>query len=394
MLKKYLWRIGVCLILGGIGINLVGCNYFKSVNVFESLSGEDEIYTFYGQGRERIYLDGKLVQDTKFKEWKGTGKKYHSEAEMELDKDFFKQCYGEAPADELLEGDIVRINERDTYNEEKLIVYEPYKKQYSIKTTSLADEVNPSVLLGINRALNAGGLKDYATKVINNLAKDYNLTIEDNVKINGRKTQHITAKSKELGEKEIQELWIDQNTWLILREYIQQGNYSCEFEYIDFKFNPRVDEDIFKVKIPSDANVVYLDNNLEKINEEMTLEEAVKHLGVPIFYLEEKEGVSLISVKYIETISAIYGRVDLTYKVEEGKEVIVQNSPSSLFYEKLDLGYEKIVVQGKQAIYREIGSIKFIEFINKDTICDIYIKNSQMDKKKLIKLANELVLKE
>lgn len=394
MLKKYLWRIGVCLILGGIVSSVVGCNYFEVVHVFEPLSEEDEIYTFYGEGRQRVYLDGKLVQDTEFKEWKGTGKKYHSEADVELDKDFFEQCYGEAPSDELLEGDIVRINEEDTYNDEQLIVYEPYKNQYSIKTTSLVDEVNPSVLLGINRALSTGGLKDYATTVINTLAKDYNLTIEDNVRINGRQTQHITAISKELGEKEVQEIWIDQNTWLISRERIQQGNYSCEFEYLDFEFNPRVDEDIFKVEIPHDANVVYLDNNLEKINEEVTLEEAVKRLGIPIFHLEEKEGISLVSAKYIETISAIYGRVDLTYKTEEGKEVIVQNSPSSVLYEELDLGYEKIVVQGQEAIYREIGSMKFIEFSDEDTICDIYIKNSQMSKKELIQLANRLVLKE
>lgn len=394
MLKKYLWRIGVYLILGGIVSSLVGCNYFEAVDVFEPLSEEDEIYTFYGEGRQRVYLDGKLVQDTEFKEWKGTGKKYHSEADVELDKEFFEQCYGEAPANELLEGNIVRINEEDTYNEEQLIVYEPYKDQYSIKTTSLADEVNPSVLLGINRALSAGGLKDYATTVINTLAKDYDLTIEDNVRINGRQTQHITAISKELGEKEVQEIWIDQNTWLILRERIQQGNYSYEFEYTGFKFNPRVDEDIFKVEIPHDANVVYLDNNLEKINEEVTLEEAVKRLGIPIFHLEEREGISLVSAKYIETISAIYGRVDLTYKTEEGKEVIVQNSPSSVLYEELDLGYEKIVVQGQEAIYREIGSMKFIEFSYEDTICDIYIKNSQMSKNELIMLANRLILKE
>lgn len=384
----------IYLLLGGMMGSLTGCSYFRSVDVFQSLSEEKEIYTFYGEGREKSYLDNKLVQVIVFKEWKGTGKKYHSKADIEVDKDFYEQYLGEAAEEELIEGNIVRIDEEDTYNEDKFIVYEPYKNQYSIKNTSLVDEVNPSILLGINRALSVGGLKDYATSVITGLAKEYDLAIEDNVKINGRQTQHITAVSKELGEKEIQEIWIDQNTWLILKERVQQGNYTVEFEYVDFIMNPRIDEEIFEVEIPTHASVVYLDNNLEKTNEEVTLEEAVKRLGVPIFYLEEKQGINLTSAKYIETISNLCERVDLTYRTRDGKEVIVQNSPSSVFYEKLDLGYEKIMIQDKEAVYREIGSMKLIEFVDKDVICDLYVKNSEISRQELIELASKLILKE
>ena len=158
--------------------------------------------------------------------------------------------------------------------------------------------------------------------------------------------------------------------------------------------NPKIDEEIFEVEIPTHASVVYLDNNLEKTNEEVTLEEAVKRLGVPIFYLEEKQGINLTSAKYIETISNLCERVDLTYRTRDGKEVIVQNSPSSVFYEKLDLGYEEIMIQDKEAIYREIGSMKLIEFVDKDVICDLYVKNSEMGRQELIELASKLILKE
>ncbi len=309
MVRKHLWEIGIYLLLGGMMSSLTGCSYIKSADVFQALSEEQEIYTFYGEGRQRTYLDNKLVQDIDFKEWKGTGKKYHSKADIEIDRDFYEEYFGEAPAKELIEGNIVRINEEDTYNENEFIVYEPYKNQYSVKDISLVDDVNPSILLGINGALNAGGLKGYATSVITTLAKEYNLTIEDNVRINGRQTQHIMAVSKELGENEIQEIWIDQNTWLIVKESIKQGNYSVEFEYVNFSLNPIINEDIFEVEIPANAEVVYLDNNLEKINEEVTLEEAVIRLGIPIFYLEENQEINLISIRYIERIGDVCGKI-------------------------------------------------------------------------------------
>lgn len=393
MVRKYLWKIGIYLLLVGVVNSLTGCGYFQAVDVFQLVPEEKEIYTFYGEGREKSYLNDKLVQDIIFKEWKGTGKKYHSEADIEVDKNFYEQYFGEAPAEELIDGNIVRMNQRDTYNENEFIIHEPYKNQYSIKNTSLVDDVNPSVLIGINRALSAGGLKDYAMLVITNLAKEYDLKIKDNVKINGRQTQHITAISKELGEKEIQEIWIDQNTWLIVKERVQQGNYSVEFEYVDFRINPRIDEDMFEVEIPTNANVEYLHHNLERTNEEVTLEQAVKRLGIPIFYLEENQDISLISVRYIETMNTLDRRVDLTYRIRGDKEIIVQNSPSSVFYEKLDLGYEKIIIQGKEAMYCEIGSMKLIEFVDNNVICDLYVKNSEISRQELIELANQLILK-
>ena len=394
MLRKHLWTIGIYLLLGGVISSITGCNYIKSVDIFQELSEEQEIYTFYGEGRQKSYFNNKLVQDIHFKEWKGTGKKYHSESNIETDKAFYKDFYREAPPEELIEGNIVKMDEKDTYNENKLIVHEPYKNHYSIKDISLVDDVNPSVLLGINGVLNAGGLKDYATSVVTSLAKEYNLTIEDNVKINGRQTQHIKAVSKKLGENEIYEIWIDQNTWLIVKQRIKQGNFWTEFEYINFSLNPIIDENIFKVEIPDNAKVEYLDNNLEKINEEVTLEEAIVRLGIPIFYLEENQDISLTSARYIETISSVCGTINLTYRTKEGKEVIVENSPSSAFYEKLDRGYESFILQGKKAIYYEVESMKVVEFINKGVICDIYVKNSEMSKQELIDIANRLILKE
>lgn len=394
MVTGDLKRIRLGLILVALIVSVTGYSYIKSIDTLQLLSEEDEIYTFYGEGRWKCYLDGKLIQDSDFKEWKGKGKNYHSEADTKIDKDFYEQYYDISAPEALIYNNVIRLREEDTYNEDQMIIYLPHKNEYSIKTNSLVDEVNPGILIGINTALNAGGLKDYATVTINRLAKEYDLTIEDNVRVNGILTQHIIATSKNKQIDEVQEIWIDQTTWLIVKERFKNGNYMEEFEYIKFQLNPKVDEDIFNIEIPEDAKVNYIDNNFAKVNEEITIDEAIEKLQRPIFYLEEKEGVKLESSRYMLSIDGEHEQVELTYKLSDQREVIIRCSPSFSAYEQVEWGYEKIVVQGKQAVYKEIETIKLIEFMKNNTICNIYVKNSDMSRRELITIANHLLMKE
>lgn len=385
--------IEMYLLIMGLIVNLTGCTYFKSIDVLQPLA-EEEIYTFYGEGRERLYLEDELIQEVSFREWKGRGKNYHSEAEIAIDQAFYEEYYEEAPPKELVKGDVAILREEHTYNEEQMIVYLPHKNEYSIKEMSLVDDVRPRILLGINEVLNAGGLKDYAMAVMNQLAKEYTLAIQDNVKINGRQTQHITAISNDENSNEVQEIWIDQNSWLIIKQRVKNGNYLQEFEYTKFLFNPKIDERLFQMDIPKDAQIVYIDNNLARVNEIINLDEATKRLGVPIFYLEEKQDITLKSTRYIERIDENGGHIKLVYTLADGREVVVENSPLCNVCEQIDLGYEEIVVQGKKASYQECGTIKLIEFVEENTLCEIYVKNSEIERRELIQLANKLVLED
>lgn len=390
---KDLKRIGLGTIVLILIAGLTGCSYLKSIDILQTLS-EEEIHTFYGEGRWRSYLNNELIHDVDFKEWKGTGKNYHIKSNTKIDKELYKESYGMAAPEELIYDNVVRLGEEDTYNENQMIVYLPHKNEYSIKENLLVDEVNPKILLGINAVLNAGGPKDYATRRIHKLAKEYDLVIEDNIKVNGILTQHIIGTSKNAQIDEIQEIWIDQTTWLIIKEYYRSGNYVEEYEYTKFQLNSKIDESLFDVEIPDDAKVSYIDKQFAKVNEEITLDEAARKLQRPIFYLEEKEGIVLESSLYIEELGDEYGRVELIYKLPDKREVIIQCSPSSPLYEQVEWGYEKITVQGEQAIYQEEETIKIIEFIRYNTVCDIYVKNSDMNKEELIEIANRLLIKE
>ena len=136
----------------------------------------------------------------------------------------------------------------------------------------------------------------------------------------------------------------------------------------------------------------YLDSDLKIRNEEVTIDEAVELLGVPIFYIKEDD-VKLMEIHYIESIDTQYGRVELIYETNDGNQFIIENTPAYGLYEKIKLEHDKVQVRDIEANYIETSNVKGIEFTEEGTICDIYIKNSELSKEELIQLANKLELK-
>ena len=390
MQERYQRHIIIVILAMSTIIHTTGCGYFISPTVMEVLNRNEQVETFYGEGIEKSYVNGELVQELVFKEWKGKNEKYHSKAQVRTEKNFFEQLSDEEITDEMLEDGFVIQTEEDTFNDTQLIAYLPYKNQYCIKDMSLAAEVTDNVRTGISKVLEEGSLKDYVMNLINTYEEEYALTIENDVRINNYLTQHITAVPKDKNKDEQYEFWVDQNSWLIVRQVERQGDLIIKSEYTKFELNPKIDESLFEVSIPEDAEIEYINDNLEKKNEKVTISEAIRCLDSPIFCLEGQSGVRLIEVHYIEAIDERYGRVELTYMTDSGDEFIIRNSPSSKLYEKLELGYEKINVRGIKGSYIETGGIKVIEFIDQNIICDVYIKNSEMSKEELIELANRL----
>lgn len=389
MRVKYCKWIGMGLIIIS-AFQLTGCNFWTSNTVMRVLDHNEEVETFYGEGKERFYIDNEMVQECTFKETKGKNGHYYSEAVIKSKKEFFEEYYEEEITEDMIQDGLVVYTEKDIFTSKQMILYLSHRNEYCIKDINLAQEVTDSVRIGIDRVLEIGSFEDYVMQLIAEYEMDYNLTIVDDVKVNGYLTQHITALPKDETKKESIEFWVDQNTWLIVKSRDQVGDCISEMEYSKYSINPKVDESIFHIEIPEDAKITYVNDSLEEINEVVTLEEAVERLGIPIFYIDEPN-VKLKEIRYIERVDQKYGQVELTYTLENGEEFLIRNGPSSIVYEKLQLGYEKITIrEGVEASYIESGSIRTIEFIEQGTICDVYIRNSQVTKEELIELTNHL----
>ncbi len=365
---------------------LTGCGNWAVDDVMETFIETDELVTsFYGEGISSQYLDDELLFEYNFKEWKGEGQDYRIEFKAYISDKYKKELNSE-----LAKGDYEATEEIDVYHDNQIIAYVPDTDIYHIKPISLADEVDPAILDGINRVIYYGGPKEYALKTISDISKTHEVFIEDNKNLNGYTTQHLIAKPKAGNEaKGYVELWIDQDSWMIVKEKYVIGNLTNISEYQYFEINKKVDPNKFIMEIPQDAKVVRLSENLEKVKKEVSLEEAVQLLQVPVMHLEENNFTKLKSANYIEVSNELYAKIELIYLVE-GKEVLVESRPASSLQESLDFGYEKVRINDVEGIYVEKGAMKIIEFVKGKTLCDIYVKNSSLTKEELIYWAKKL----
>ena len=392
MKARYDRAMGAIIAMIYMLFQATGCSYITSSASIEALTEETQVETFYGEGKLSIYIDDEIVQKAEVQEWKGKNKKYHSKNQIATKQEFFKEYYNEEILENMIKGDWVMMWEEDTINDDQLVIYLPHKEQYSIKNLSLADEVKNNVRTGADKMLETGSFKDYVMQRIDEYEQDYILTIKNDVRVNNYLTQQVTATHKDTNKHDKITLWIDQYSWVIVKEVIDIGNYRYEYEYTKTELNPNIDEEIFEIDIPKDKEVQYLDSDLKIRNEEVTIDEAVELLGVPIFYIKEDD-VKLMEIHYIESIDTQYGRVELIYETNDGNQFIIENTPAYGLYEKIKLEHDKVQVRDIEANYIETSNVKGIEFTEEGTICDIYIKNSELSKEELIQLANKLELK-
>lgn len=390
MTKRGYKYVLCCLLVSSLLVVVSGCDIFTSDGIIETMvEGDEVISTFYGEGEINQYQDNELLCKIDYKEWKGNEDKYRIEYEYTM-TDLYKQAVDNG----LIKGEIEADKEIDVTNGNQLIAYLPGKETYYIKPVSLADKVNPTLLQGINQVLHFGSLKEYALELINEVSNSHDVTIKDNVKIGSYTTQYILAEPKlgKQGEATV-ELWIDQDSWMVVKCRNTIGNLMVEREYKDFTFNPKINEEKFIMDIPEHAKVIKLDENLDIVNQEVSLKEAVSRLKVPVFYIPDEQIATMKEARYIETSNVLYARVEITYLTPEGEEFIVQNMPSSKLQENFDLNCEKVKIGDTEAIYLEQAPMKIIEFTKEGTLCDIYVKNSELSKEKLIELAKALEMK-
>ena len=348
---------------------------------------EEEIETFYGRYIVRNYIDGELYSKLNGQEWKGKGKKYFCKSYSRVKKEYADIGY----TDEMLDGDFVVFDEEDTIIENQLIGYTSYMNKYYIKDLTLENEIKDEISgLGINRALQTGYLKDYAMELISSYDKDYILDIENDIKMNGQLTQHVIATSKKKGNLDRFEIWIDQDTWMVVKKLRAQGNVISIREYTEFQLNPIISEKRFEVNIPQDAQVVRINDGIQEVNEEITLEQATEKLGTSVYYLEQSDKLTLSEVHYIVEPGRTYGRVEITYILNDGSKIIVETIADVKSYTQDDSEMDTIWVKGHKAKYTENDQLQRISFNDEACSCKIYTQNSSMSKVDFIKLMNEL----
>lgn len=386
------WKyIGVMILLGGLSVGLVGCSGLFSQDIMDILLKEEYIDSFYGKGVERQIVNDRVVGEAKFSEWKKGNDKYRVDMAVEL----------ETYAGERSEGDNKRatqakvLNLQYIFNNDCIVFYNPDENRYFIKKSTLEDLVKENVAKGINVLTINDSAKEFTMSYISNLTQNFNIEVEDDVKINGRNTQHLIAVGKTQDYRDARkEVWIDQSTWLILKRREQQGNYAIEYEYLDFQINPRLDEKLFDITMNEDAKVEEFEEELYKIKKDIQIEEIPSYFGNTCYRFIENDDLELVSVKYIEGLEGAEGRIGgivaLTYKTKEGIEILVDNLPVNSVSAEFETSEKKVKIGELDALYYEKSNIKLIRLVHPDVVCDVYVRNDKISKEELIEYAKRL----
>lgn len=391
MTKQKIVKVATALII--ISMSTAGCSTYFVQDVVEAVAHSEKIETFYGKGVQAEYVGDELVQSIDFTEWKGHNGNYRTDTVNRIQKDYYKEVFNTQVDDTKVQEDTIRLETQYIYNDKEVVIYYPESNECIIRNVNLEDNVQESMMQGVNSLIVNGSAREYTMSLISELNHRYDVTIEDDIKLNDRYTQHLIAVAREKGDDaERKEYWIDQQNWLIVKMVEYQGNYKMEFGYTEYQINSHISEEHFNTDFKENTKVEYIGPNLELEKEELTLEEAKNKFNRPIYYIQENEKIKSESIKYIQTMTRPNGIIELVYTVNGTKKVIIENERTYQIDENLDLGYERININGQEARYHEIDGQKYVQLTASETTCNIYVKNSEITKEELIDIASQVVL--
>lgn len=380
MLQGFCKWVNVLVFAGGLSILMTGCGSSISQQIMDTFIEDEYICSFYGKGVQVECVDGMPIQTTEFTEWKDGNSNYRIDVTSSLERNYYKVFSGNDTEKESESIDI-----RYIYKDDKLQIYYPEKNEYLVKNITLIDATQSLMKQGINTLTVDDSAKTYTMSIISRINQDYDVEIEDDVKLNGVKTQHVIAIPKDQKNfNEKLEIWIDQSTWLIIKEHEEVGNYMFDYEYLEYKINPSIGKKTFDMTVKEGATEGQLGPKLERVDKAIPVKEAPSYLEGAVYYLPQGEKLALVSCKYIEYYNLAKGIVTFTYHTASGREILVENRPPDKIYNQIDIGYEKLAINGVNCQYYENESGKAIRILSDDVICEISVRNSEITKNELI----------
>lgn len=235
-------------------------------------------------------------------------------------------------------------------NGEEFIIYEEEQNKAFILD-------DPELL-----AFNQPSPKEQALHLLEMIRDTHELSSKGEEEIIGRTVYHLKAEAKEdnqlLGD---QEMWIDKESWIVLKTISESGDSISEMAYTKIDFDPDFSADIFSLTLPDNVKI----ESLEDMDEpnEITLEEAVEAVQTSFYYFPEEDGMEISSIEMIELDGVEIQRteIDMTYIKNDLPllSIGVFESPEDLEGEGLGMpGDEEVIIRNQQGFYTNMEGFR------------------------------------
>ncbi|QTD39493.1 outer membrane lipoprotein carrier protein LolA [Sporosarcina sp. Te-1] len=170
--------------------------------------------------------------------------------------------------------------------------------------TAMITEINDEM-----RTLNQQSPRQQAEILLGMVKDTHDLSAGKEEKIIGRDTFHIIAKAKDdktlIGD---QEIWIDKETWMVLKSLSKGNGMTAMQEYTKIDYKPEITDDLFILDIPEDATIETMDEE-SMMPKETNQDEVKKELGA-YYQIPENEELKLAKITVLEGVE---GRQEFSF---------------------------------------------------------------------------------
>ncbi|PSL42973.1 outer membrane lipoprotein-sorting protein [Salsuginibacillus halophilus] len=138
---------------------------------------------------------------------------------------------------------------------------------------------------------------------LSNYQDTHTIELIGETEVQDRSAYHLSLEADEDSAEGDGELWIDQETWLTLKQESDMEGMSLEIEVLTFDTAPEIPEGLWELDLPEDVEVVdqeALSSGIETDEEELTLEEVHDHLGEPFLYDAERFSEAVLTTTVVE----------------------------------------------------------------------------------------------
>ncbi|WP_432360041.1 LolA family protein [Sporosarcina sp. UB5] len=228
------------------------------------------------------------------------------------------------------------------------------------------------------RALSQQSPRQQAEQMLELVKDSHELSTGGEEKIAGRSAYHIIAKAKDgsalIGDLEI---WIDKNTWMVLKSVSKSNGLSMTLEYTKIDFKPVLSDDLFVLDIPEGAAVEVMDV-ASMSPKAVTVEEVKEALGL-YYQIRETEELRLSAITVLE---------GLEERPEFSFEYTIDDIPAfsvTVFKEMsnvVDFGgvsnEEEITIRGKKGTKTVFGDFRMLNWVEDSLRYSIILHNPEL----------------
>lgn len=352
-------KISMTIFLGGIAIGLYGCssatNQYSPDQVIQNAL-EEATPAYYGEVEFIMNDQGKETREI-LREWRNKDGKTRIESQHQ---DGSNQT--------------ISVNDGSA-----LTLYEvDQNKVYMI------DDVEIS-------SLNQPSPRDQVNMLLELIRDTHKLSTNEGEEVVGRDTYHIFAKANQsntlFGDVE---LWIDNETWLIVKMILHTGDSETTMTYTTIDFDYKMSPDLFTVDLPEDVEVENLTGMLEPL--EISLEDVPTKIGRSVVYFPETDELKISLIELYELQGEINrNEVSFNY-TKNGLPLLTLSIFETADDMADDIVGEMINIRNYEGAYSALGELRSILWNEDGMTYSILLIDPNLTVEEVIQMAEEMVV--